>query len=165
VVTRGDAGRLTVSEPFGAAVSISAWRPDQVPVFFDLREGCRVDAADLSAALGVAGLPLAQAARLLGGRLPALANDRVDAGENGWVRIAGAGWDCRARVAAGPYRVEEVVGGGWRIRLSEHTGSLPGFVRLERDEHGAVELRLVRLEWPEAQTLPELPDLPPCTSG
>jgi hypothetical protein len=165
IVTRGEAGRLTVSEPFGAAVSISAWSPGQAPSFFDLREGCRVDAVDLSAALGVGGIPMGQAARLLGGRLPALADDRVQVGADGWVRVAGSGWGCRVRIAAEPWRVEEVAGASWRVRLAEHTGSLPGFVRLERDGQGAVELRLVRLEWPESPALPEVPELPPCPAG
>lgn len=168
VLTMGSAGRMTISEPFGSAASITAWAGDRLPELLDLRRGCRLQVGDVSAVIGVARLPLPQAVRLLGGRLPALEGDRIETAPGGWVEVRGDGWSCRARVAAGPWRVVEVEGPlgveppGWRLRLSHHTSSLPGFIRLDRSDGDWAELELVRLEWNSVKELPELPQLPVC---
>jgi hypothetical protein len=168
VLTKGADGRMTISEPFGSAASITAWRDGQTPELLDLRRGCRLEVGDVSAVIGVARLPLPQAVRLLGGRLPVLGGDRIEASSGGWVQIRGDGWSCRARVAAGPWRVVEVDGPleteapTWRLRLSHHTSSVPGSIRLDRSDGDWAELELVRLEWNSVKQLPELPKLPVC---
>jgi len=168
VLTVAGAGRLTVSEPFGSALSVTAWTADETPVLYDLREGCRLEADDLAGVIGVGRLPLPEAVRLLGGRLPAVAADRVEAVEDGRLLVGGEGWACRVSVAPDPWRVmmvEEVTVGdrrGWRLRLDDHTSSLPGFVRVDRSDGRWAELQLVRLQWNEATELPPLPDLPEC---
>lgn len=168
VLTKGSAGRMTISEPFGSAASITAWRDGQTPELLDLRRGCRLEVADVSAVIGVARLPLPQAVRLLGGRLPALEGDRIEVSTGGWIEIHGDGWSCRSRVAGDPWRVVEVDGpfGAeppvWRLRLSHHTSSLPGSIRLDRSDGDWAELELVRLEWNSVKELPELPELPVC---
>lgn len=162
----GDAGRLTISEPFGAAVSLTAWQVGRPTVFYDLREGCRQEVRDLAEVLGVGALPLPEAARLLGGRLPAGAGDRVEATESGDLVVHGEGWAATVRLAADPWRVVEAVerrpGGGWRIELGDHTSSVPGRIVLEHPDGRWAELELSRLEWPDALELPALPDLPQC---
>ncbi len=167
LLTSGEEGRLTISRPFGGAVSVTAWQGGQPPTFFDLREGCRLHTTDLERALGVAAMPLPQAVRLLGGRLPALADDWISLHEDGQILIEGARWAALVRVAANPIRVISVeeVGAtdhGWRIELGEHTLSIPGFVRVDNPNGRWAELRLVRLEWNEGEELPPLPDLPFC---
>lgn len=170
VLTSGDSGRLTVSEPFGAAVSLTAWETGSRTIFFDMEEGCRREVDDLEEVLGVGALPLAQAARLLGGRLPAADNDEIGLEKDGSLTIDGAGWAATVRIAAEPWRVVEVqehraVGnGGWRLELDDHTSSVPGRVRLEHADGRWAELDLTRLEWPEEPTLPPLPDFPLCGS-
>ena len=42
VITAGYDGRMTVSEPFGGAVSLTAWAAGNPTVFFDMDEGCRL---------------------------------------------------------------------------------------------------------------------------
>ena len=168
MLTSGEEGRLTISRPFGGAVSITAWRGTEPPSLLDLREGCRLQTSDLEQALGVAAMPLPQAVRLLSGRLPALPDDWISLHEDGQILIEGLGWAALVRVAANPIRVVSVeeVGGpgqGWRVELGEHTLSIPGYVRVENPNGRWVELRLVRLEWNEVEELPSLPDLPPCT--
>ena len=162
----GDAGRLTISQPFGAAVSLTAWQARQSTVFFDLREGCRQEVRDLAEVLGVGALPLPEATRLLGGRLPTVADDRIETTASGSLVVHGEAWAARVRLAADPFRVVEVVelrpGGGWRIELGDHTSSVPGLIVLEHPDGRWAELRLERLEWPEALDLPELPELPLC---
>ncbi len=166
VLTLGNAGRLTVSEPFGSPVSILAWRGPGAAELADLKKGCRSEVSDASAILGVRGLPLPQAARLLGGRLPALPGDRVTVVEAPWVEVEGPGFGFRVRLAADPWRVVEVEGPGdppaWRIMLDRHTVSVPRSIRAEAGRGRWVELELVRLEWDTVERLPELPDLPPC---
>jgi hypothetical protein len=137
-------------------------------MFFDLREGCRLHTTDLERALGVAAMPLPQAVRLLGGRLPALADDWISLREDDQILIEGEHWAALVRVASNPIRViaVEEVGGtdeGWRIELAEHTLSIPGFVRVENPNGRWAELRLVRLEWNQGKELPPLPDLPFCS--
>jgi len=169
VLTSGDAGRLTVSEPFGSAVSLTSWSGSQPPTFFDLREGCRIQATDLEHALGVAAMPLPQAVRLFGGRLPATGDDWVAPREDGRILVEGLRWAALVTVAADPWRVVSVEqvdaeGRGWRFELSDHSLSVPGFVRVENADGRWAELKLVRLEWNEGGELPSPPDLPLCTS-
>ncbi|MFV2072235.1 MAG: hypothetical protein ACC742_06240 [Thermoanaerobaculales bacterium] len=168
VRTSGGQGRLTVSEPFGSAVSLTAWTASDPPVFFDLREGCRLDAADMSQVLGVRALPLPAAVRLLGGRLPAEPGDSVSVRDGGRLVVEGRGWAAVVAIEADPWRVvsveEERADGepGWRIVLSRHTSSVPGLLRVEQASGRWAKLELVRLEWTDGDDLPALPDLPLC---
>lgn len=168
VRTSGLQGRLTVSEPFGSAVSITSWEGSEPPTFFDLREGCRLEASDLSQVLGIGILPLPQAVRLLGGRLPTAEGDRISLREDGLLLIEGPGWAAVVTVMPEPWRVvsvEEMGSGrsGWSLKLSDHTSSVPGFVRVEQRGGRWAELDLISLEWKEGDTLPDLPELPDCT--
>jgi len=170
VLTSGDEGRLTVSEPFGSAVSLTAWKALHPPTFFDLRKGCRLESSDLERALGVAAMPLPQAVRLLVGRLPATSEDRVTPLENGRVLVEGRYWAALVRVVADPYRVVSVEetgsrGRGWRFELRDHSLSVPGIVRVENPDGRWAELDLVRLEWSERGELPPRPELPLCSFG
>ena len=167
VLTSGGDGRLTISEPFGSAVSLTSWTDSEPATFFDLRKGCRLESSDLERALGVAAMPLPQALRLLVGRLPATADDRVAALENGRILVEGQDWAAFVDVAAEPFRVvsvEEESGrdSGWSFELRDHSLSVPGLVRVENPDGQWAELDLVRLEWSERGELPPLPDLPPC---
>ena len=167
VRTSGEAGRLTVSEAFGSALSITAWQGSDPATFFDLREGCRLEAADLSRILGVPALPLPEAVRLLVGRLPSSAGDRILARDDGRILVQGPTWAAQVEVATEPWRVVTVTEAGagkpaWRFELSDHSASVPGVVRVMQREGGRAELALIRLEWNERETLPGLPDLPPC---
>jgi hypothetical protein len=167
VLTSGDEGRLTISEPFGSAVSLTSWTASQPPTFFDLRKGCRLESSDLERVLGVAAMPLPQAVRLLVGRLPATSEDRVTAREDGRILVEGRDWAAVVDVAADPYRVVSVEEDGsrdrgWRFRLRDHSLSVPGFMRVENADGRWAELDLVRLEWSERGELPPRPDLPPC---
>lgn len=167
VLTSAGGGRLTISEPFGSAVSVTAWQGDTPPVFFDLREGCRLEASDLSRALGVGAMPLPQAVRMLCGRMPATAEDSVSPVGGSRFLVEGRGWAAEVEVAGDPWRVVSVheagrSASGWRIVLEDHTGSVPGSLRLKRGDGRWAELELVRLEWHEEGKLPELPDAPLC---
>jgi hypothetical protein len=169
ILTSGEDGRLTVSEPFGAAVSLTSWSGSQQPTFFDLREGCQIQAADLEQALGVAAMPLPQAVRLFVGRLPATGDDWVVPREDGRILVEGSRWAALVTVVADPWRVvsvEEISarGRGWRFELSEHSLSVPGFVRVENAGGRWAELELVRLEWSKDGELPPPLDLPICTA-
>jgi len=166
VMMSGEDGRLTVSEPFGSAVSLLSWRGAQPPTFFDLKEGCRLEAADLEQTLGIAAMPLPQAVLLLAGRLPAAAGDEVSESQDGRLLVTGRGWSALVTVAPEPWRVVEVEeagnnGAGWRVELSDHN-VYPRKVRLERKGGRWAELELVRLEWSQSAELPSLPDLPLC---
>jgi hypothetical protein len=163
----GDEGRLTVSEPFGSAVSLTAWKSVDETAFYDLREGCRIEGSDLSQALGIGAMPLPQALRLLGGRLPAVETDTVTPRSDGRLVIEGQGWAALVSLLADPWRVvlvEEVTERekGWRIELSDHRASVPGSVRLRDTDGHWVELQLVRFEWTAGSILPPLPNLPLC---
>jgi hypothetical protein len=169
LLTSGEAGRLTVSEPFGSAVSLTAWSNSTPATFYDLREGCRLDAADLELALGVGAMPPPQAVRLLAGRLPVTAGDEVTVDENGRILVVGKGWAAWVAVASNPWRITSVEGVGdrgadWLIELDDHTLSVPGQLRVKNVDGRWAELELVRLEWNEGGQLPPLPDLPPCVS-
>ena len=168
VRTSGSQGRLTVSEPFGSAVSLTAWEGSRPPTFFDLRERCRLEASDLAQVLGIGILPLPQAVRLFGGRLPTTEGDRVSLREDGRLLIEGSGWAAVAAVRPEPWRVVSVEeagsgGAGWSLKLSDHTSSVPGFVRVEQTSGRWAELELISLEWKQGDNLPDLPDLPECT--
>ena len=168
VLTAGDDGRLTISKPLGAAVSLTAWSTRGPAVFFDMDEGCRREVADLEEVLGAGALPLNQAVRLLGGRLPVTPGDDVVFGSGGVIDVHGTGWAAKIRLAPSPWRVGEVSelhadgGGGWRLKLSAHTSSVPGTIRLENSDGRWAVLELKRLEWPEQVSLPDLPTFEPC---
>jgi hypothetical protein len=169
LLTRGEDGRLTVSEPLGGAVSLTSWSGSSQPTFFDLRKGCRIQAVDLERALGVAAMPLPQAVRLFVGRLPATGDDWVTPRGDGRILVEGMRWAALVTVAADPWRVvsvEEVIsqGEGWSFELRDHTLSVPGFIRVRNADGRWAELDLVRLEWSEGGELPPIPDLPLCTS-
>lgn len=169
VLTSGEDGRLTVSEPFGGAVSLTSWSGSQKPTFFDLREGCQIEAMDLEQALGVAAMPLPQAVRLFVGRLPATGDDWIAPREDGRILVEGLRWAALVTVAADPWRVvsvEEVRtrGKGWSFELSDHNFSVPGFIRVENADGRWAELDLVQLEWSKGGQLPPIPDLPLCSS-
>jgi hypothetical protein len=168
VLTSGESGRLTVSEPFGSAVSLTAWTASLPPTFFDLRKGCRLGASSFKRALGVRAMPLPQAVRLLVGRLPAVPGDRVTPLGEDRILIEGRGWSALVRVAADPFRVlsvEDAGSGnrGWSLELDDHSISVPGFVRVENPDGRWAELDLVRLEWSEHGELPPLPEVPLCS--
>lgn len=167
VMMSGDDGRLTVSEPFGSAVSLLSWTGARPPTFYDLKEGCRLEAADLEQALGVAAMPLPQAVRLLVGRLPAADGDEVSQSPDGRLLVTGRGWSALVTVAPEPWRVLAVEDGDprgarWRLSLSDHTDWLPGQIRVQKVGGRWAELELVRLEWTQQEQLPPLPDLPLC---
>jgi hypothetical protein len=79
--------------------------------------------------------------------------------------VVGDGWRALVTVAPEPWRVTAVdelapAGtAGWRVRLRDHTRSVPGAVRIEGPDRGWAELELVRLEW-DGGSLPAEPDLP-----
>lgn len=168
VITAGDAGRLTISEPFGGAVSLTAWSGEGPAVFFDMDQGCRREVADLEEVLGVGALPLVHAVRLLGGRLPVAPGDEVVVGPDGAIDVHGVGWGARIRLSENPWRVVEVNElrsdglAGWQLELSSHTSSVPGTIRLENSDGRWAELDLKRLEWPEGASLPDLPVFERC---
>lgn len=168
VLTRAGDGRMTISEPFGGAVSLSAWTAGGPSMFFDMEHGCRREIDDLEEVLGVGALPLSQAVRLLGGRLPMLPGDDVVISDGFDLRVSGGTWAVRVRLAADPWRVVEVVEDrsdhrpGWRLELGSHTSSVPGKIRVVNPDGRWAELELKRLEWPDAVLLPDLPDFPSC---
>ncbi|HHQ47462.1 MAG TPA: hypothetical protein ENK19_01085 [Acidobacteria bacterium] len=170
VLTRAEAGRMTVSGGFGSALSLVAWDGGEVTVA-DLRRGCRVAAEDASAVLGLSRLPMPQAIEILAGRLPRSANSRLEPLGGGVFRVEGRGWSCRLQLAASPWRVVHVEGPAgpgrprWRIDLERHTGSLPGRLEIDTASGKHVVLELVRLEWKSGNELPPLPALPECPEG
>lgn len=165
--TLGPAGRLTVSEPFGAAVSLIAWEESGRGDILDLKEGCRVPDVDLAAVLGVGRLPLDPMLRLLVGRLPAADDDRVTVGP-GHLRVEGFAWQAMVHVARDPWRVTRVESFGdgrlgvWRIELGEHHGAVPGVIRIDREDGSWARLELLRLALGPGRELPAPPDLPDC---
>jgi hypothetical protein len=168
VITAGDDGRMTITKPFGSAVTLTAWTAKRPTLLFDMDQGCRREVEDLRDLLGLGAPPMGQAVRLLGGRLPAMPGDLVTTGSEGRIGISGAGWAAWVRVAPEPWRVVEVDArgaggdGGWRMELSEHANSIPGVVRVTNPDGRWVELKLSRIEWPDEAALPALPDFPPC---
>jgi hypothetical protein len=168
MITVGRAGRLTISEPFGSAVSLTAWEADSPTVFFDMDKGCRREVRDLEDILGVGALPLEHAARLLGGRLPTTDRGQAQPIGDGMVEVVEDEFVATVRLASDPWRVEEVWvnqdarGKGWHLDLSSHASSVPGTIRIENPDGRWAELVLKRLEWPTGATLPDLPNFPPC---
>jgi len=165
--TRGAAGRLSISEPFGSALSLGAWDDASSLELADLKQGCRVLVRDLSSLLGGSGLPMPQAVRLLGGKLPAVATDQRTLLSEGRVLITGQGWAAVVTVQPSPWRVvavssppQDVV--RWRVDLTAHQGSVPGAVRFEHSSGSWAELTLIRLEWRTPERLPRIPELPWC---
>ena len=163
----GEEGRMTVSEPFGSAVSLTAWKGVDETSFFDLREGCRIEGADLTEALGIGAMPLPQAIRLLGGRLPAVSTEKITPRADGRLLVEGRGWEALVSLLADPWRVvlvEQVTESkkGWRVELGDHSASVPGSVRLRNTDGHWAELELVRIEWSSGTRLPALPELPLC---
>jgi len=136
VLTSGDDGRMTVSEPFGSAVSLTAWTGSASTTFFDLRHGCRLESADLGRVLGIEAMPLPQAVRLLAGRLPAVDGDRLTVRDDGLILVEGIGWGALVTVRPEPWRVvsvEEtgVEGNGWSLELDDHHLAVPGSLRVK----------------------------------
>ena len=167
VLSTPEGGRISVSEPFGSALSLTAWGRDGAARLFDLKEGCQVTAVDLASVLQVGHLPLPEAVRLLAGRLPAGPGDVVDVLAAGEVRVGGADWACRVSLRPDPWRVtrvEELAAGedSWWAELEDHSGSFPGVVRLKHPGGRWAELKLVRLQWDTIGELPRLPELPQC---
>ncbi len=171
VLVVGDQGRVTISEPFGSAVSLTSWSGSSTPEVYDLKEGCRFTTHDLSGVLGVGNLPLPQAVRLLGGRLPAVEGDTVEPADDGRLWVVAPRWTGKVTVASDPWRVvrvEDTTDGdpAWSAQLRDHTSTVPGWIRVKGVDGRWAELELVRLEWTTATELPPAPELPPCgTSG
>ncbi|MCJ7756089.1 MAG: hypothetical protein MUP13_16120, partial [Thermoanaerobaculales bacterium] len=53
MLTSGSAGRLTISESMGSAISVTSWSGGGGGFFYDMREGCRLESADLGRVLGI----------------------------------------------------------------------------------------------------------------
>lgn len=168
VLTLDGAARLSVSEPLGSTLMIAASTPDGGSALLDLRAGCRLAGHDPTTGFGLTGLPLDRAARLLGGRLPAMGDDRVERTAAGELLVTGDGWRAAVGVAPDPWRVVTVrdarpgVEPGWSLAVTDHTLSLPKQLRIERADGEWAELEVVGLEWDTVTELPPLPDLPPC---
>jgi hypothetical protein len=171
IATAADEGRVTISEPFGSALSLTVWSGVGSAEVFDLKEGCRFTTDDLSGVLGVGDLPLPQLVRLLGGRLPAIEGDRIEIQGDDRLRVSGSVWQGLVEIADDPFRVIGVEdlsgdrGGGWRIELRNHSSSVPGWLRVRGASRRWAELELVRLEWHQDAELPPVPELPPCAEG
>jgi len=166
VITDGASGRWTISEPFGSAVSMTAWNHAGDTLLYDMEVGCRRPVEDLREVVGIDAFPMTQAARLLAGRLPAAPGDRVVVTGGGEFEIHGDGWGVTAYVTADPWRVVEVrpLRGRWRIMLEEHEGSVPRRIRVKAGRGRWAELELSRIEWPEEVSLPALPAFPACVA-
>jgi hypothetical protein len=169
VLTLGGHVRMSVSEPLGSTLAIATSGPDGGSRLLDLREGCRLEGIDPATGLGLTGLPLDRAARLLAGRLPATSADRVSLSDDGALVVEGERWRVLVRVAPDPWRVVEVRdatrggdGPAWSVWVTDHTLSLPMELRVERTDGDWAELELVGLDWNTLEELPPLPDLPPC---
>ena len=168
VVQLGSSGRLTVSDQFGAMISLVTWGNAGGTGFYDMREGCRIRGGDLSSILGVSAMPPPQVVRLLGGRLPASGGDLVSPTDDGRMTVVGDDWSATVTVMPDPWRIVAVDGparsgaGGWRIRLKQHSGSLPGWIRVDDGDGRWAELELTGLEWDTLSELPAVPSLPAC---
>jgi hypothetical protein len=170
LLVAGERGRMTISERFGSAASITSWVGRGESTVYDLREGCRIVGADVSDLLGVTALPMPQAVRLMVGRLPALPEDVVWVRPDGRVVVDGGRWTALVTLRPDPWRVVEVRDGadpdsGWRITVSDHSSTVPSELRIRKPGGRWAELDLVRLEWKERNELPALPDLPVCVAS
>jgi hypothetical protein len=168
LLVAGEGGRMTVSERFGSALSLTVWRGQEPPDHLDFREGCEIEGAELSQLVGVAVMPMPQAVRLLVGRLPTVGEERIAVRTDGRIQITGSEWSAVVEVRPDPWRVVEVREGmgaedGWTVTVSEHSGSVPSALKIRKPGHRWAELELIRLEWDEANELPPRPELPPCT--
>jgi hypothetical protein len=161
-------GQLSVSEPFGALVSVSTWSDYESATVYDMKAGCRIDGASLDRVFGVASLPMSQALRLLSGRLPSIKGDRIAFGENNTLAVTGDHWKARIWLEEGPWRVVRVedalnpAEALWSVDLSDHTSTVPGKIRFEHVQTGWAELELVSLQWNQLEALPAAPQLPLC---
>ncbi len=161
VVERGGAGRLVVSKPFGGAVALASWDGDAARLF-DLEQGCEDDTARAGGIVGLGVLPLRQVPRILGGRLPQGKVDIADR-DRREVLIHGDGWSCRAVLGAQPWRVLSLeLPDGTTAKLSRHTSSVPGALKVVNSAGDWVGLELTRLEWNSDAELPPLPNLDVC---
>ncbi len=158
----GGTGRITVSEPFGAAVVLAGWEASTAAEVFDLREGCRLAGGAMAEGFALEGLPLRRIHRLLGGRLPALDGDPVVFVDDRIVQISTDRGFVTATLARNPWRVVTVVGDGFSVALDMHTSSLPGRLRFESASGEAAELELVRLQWEHTGDWAPMPELPAC---
>jgi len=160
-----DRGRLTISEPLGSTVSITAWEGRETPEIFDMRHGCKISRAAIREEMGMAGFPARRLVRLLAGRLPDLPGDRIaiDGGDS--VRIISPGWQARIVLAADPWRIIRIEGEDWEVTLDDHTSSLPGRLVIHDKEGRWARLELRRLKWEISREPGVLPDLPICTGG
>jgi len=161
-------GQISISEPFGALVSVSVWSDYGTVTVYDMKAGCRIDGARLDRVFGVASLPMAQALRLLGGRFPSTEDDIISLEEAQMVTVAGDRWKARVWLEGEPWRIVRVedadypAGPRWSIELSDHTSTVPGRIRFDHDETGWAELELISLQWDQLDTLPAPPQLPLC---
>lgn len=168
VAQLGTSGRLTVSEPFGSMVSLVTWGDAGGTRFYDMREGCQIRGGDLSSILGVSAIPPPQVVRLLGGRLPAIGGDLVNLTDDGRMTVTGTDWSATLTVMSDPWRIVAVEGpavsgaGAWHLRLKGHSGSLPGWIRVDGGNGRWAELELIGLEWDTLSELPAVPSLPVC---
>ena len=160
------AGRLTISEPFGSTVAVADWNSRGETRLYDLKQACQIEGGRLSEVLGVAAMPVPAVSRLLGGRFPVTAGDRVRFGSDGRIEILGSQWTGFVSVLPSPWRVVKVEGppgdGSWTLWLKDHSGSVPGWIRVEGSDGRWAELELVRLEHSTVTSLPPLPTLPVC---
>ena len=155
-------GRITVSEPFGAAVLVAGWGDESETGVYDLREGCRLTEEQAGGALGLGALPLGRAARLFGGRLPDLPGDEIQPRQGGVFFIRGEHWQAEVTVESDPWRVLRVKSGGYSVELDQHTSSVPGRLRVLDQDGDVVQIVLSTLKWEAPAELAPLPDLQAC---
>jgi len=158
----GGNGRMTVSEPFGAAVILAGWDAEEAEQVFDLREGCRLLSGAVPVGFGLEGLPLRRIFRVLGGRLPVLRGEAVEVVDDQVVEVSTDRGVVRATLDRDPWRIVKVEGIGFSVTLDQHSSSLPGRIRFRSDSGDKAELELVRLQWQHTGGWAPLPDLPPC---
>lgn len=162
IVTGNGHGRMTISEPFGAAVMIAGWDNQREAEVFDLEEGCRLSREQAMAAMGLGALPLDRATRLLGGRLPDRFGDEFRQKQEGVLVITGPDFRAEIEVDAEPWRVVAVRSAGYTVELDKHTSSLPGRLRIKNRDGDSAELILGTLKWEGPDDLSPLPVLPVC---
>ena len=88
--------------------------------------------------------------------------------DDGRMTVTGADWSATLTVISDPWRIVAVEGpvgsdaGAWRVRLKGHSGSLPGWIRVDGGDGRWAELELIGLEWDTLSELPAVPSLPVC---